>query len=62
MQRQECSVIDSSRAGNAPPHPPNTDDGNDGNGGLTEPWVAEDGDVPNGGGGDDANQSTNSDF
>lgn len=61
MQEREGS-FGSSRAGDAPSHPPNADDGNDGDGGLTEPGVAKDGDVPNGGGRDNADQSTNGDF
>ena len=43
-------------------HPPNSDEGNDGDGGLTESRVSQNRDVPNGSGGDEGNQSTNSDF
>ena len=62
MQEREDLVVVSSRAWDAPTHPPDPDDGDDGDGGLTEPRVTEDGDVPNGGGRDNANQSTNGNF
>lgn len=61
MQEREGS-FGSRRAGDTPTHPPNSDEGNDGDGGLTESRVSQNRDVPNGSGGDEGNQSTNSDF